>query len=398
MKALDIKNIDKTNWKKYRFEEISASISERVEPGETDLDIYVGLEHLDAESLHIKRTGVPSDVSGTKLKVYKGDLIFGKRRAYQRKASIAHFDGICSAHAMVLRAKEKVIDPKLFPFFIHSDYFMHRAIDISVGGLSPTINWGTLKNQEFLLPPIDQQAKLSELLWAADDVVEKYKILKENISLNNQIFTFNTYSNPSKDSFIEIELLELVIKKYGIVDGPFGSNLKTIHYKKEGVPIMQSSFVTKGYFRETERLYVDEEKYKEQIRSSVKSYDILMAKIGANYGECAIVPEYYDRAILAGNSLKISPDNNKCNTKYLLYYLKYIKSIGVLEKLVTTTAQPALSIAALKKLKLKVLKDLKLQENVVKRIEHFNSLTRETSNTLRVLNTLQKQLINQIFS
>ena len=82
-------------------------------------------------------------------------------------------DGFCSAHALVLRANPDVIEPKLFPFFLHSDLFMHRAIDISVGSLSPTINWGTLKHQEFQLPLKDQQARLAELLWAMDEVIEK---------------------------------------------------------------------------------------------------------------------------------------------------------------------------------------------------------------------------------
>lgn len=172
--TIDIKNIDRSDWKPYKFDQIAESISERVEPQQTDLEIYVGLEHIDPETVHIKRWGSPKDVNGTKLKVYPGDVIFGKRRAYQRKAAIAEFEGICSAHAMVLRAKPDVIYPKLFPFFLHSDMFMHRAIDISVGSLSPTINWGTLKTQEFLLPPQEQQAKLAELLWAADEVVERY--------------------------------------------------------------------------------------------------------------------------------------------------------------------------------------------------------------------------------
>ncbi|MBL7797197.1 MAG: restriction endonuclease subunit S [Saprospiraceae bacterium] len=179
---MDLKNMDKSGWKKYRFEQIASNISERVEPGATNLDIYVGLEHLDSDTIHIKRWGKPADVEGTKLKVYPGDLIFGKRRAYQRKAAIATFEGICSAHAMVLRANPAVIDPQLFPFFIHSDAFMHRAVDISVGSLSPTINWSTLRTQEFLLPPKDQQARLAELLWAGDAVVEGYGRLLEKLA------------------------------------------------------------------------------------------------------------------------------------------------------------------------------------------------------------------------
>lgn len=176
-----LQNIDKSTWQKRPFGEIAQSIGERVDPTKTDLETYVGLEHIDAESIHIKRFGKREDVSGTKLRCYPGDIIFGRRRAYQRKAAICEFDGFCSAHALVLRAIPEVIDPKLFPFFLHSDQFMHRAVDISVGGLSPTINWTKLKTQEFLLPPKGQQAKLAELLWAADAEEESLRSSEETL-------------------------------------------------------------------------------------------------------------------------------------------------------------------------------------------------------------------------
>jgi type I restriction enzyme, S subunit len=178
---IDLKNLDKSRWETFRFEEIASKISETVNPNTTELETYVGLEHLDAEDIHIRRKGTPDDVSGGKLKCYPGDVIFGKRRAYQRKAAIVDFEGICSAHAFVFRANSEVIDPKLFPFFLHSDQFMHRMVDISVGGLSPTINWGDLKHQEFLLPPKDQQAQLAKLLWAMDEVIEREREVLERL-------------------------------------------------------------------------------------------------------------------------------------------------------------------------------------------------------------------------
>ena len=140
--GIDLNNLDKSNWQTYSFDQIAKSITERIDPNNTDLEIYIGLEHIDAESIHIKRMGSRDDVNGQKLRCYPGDVIFGRRRAYQRKAAIATVDGFCSAHSLVLRAIPEVIDPKLFPFFLHSDLFMHRAVDISVGSLSPIINWG----------------------------------------------------------------------------------------------------------------------------------------------------------------------------------------------------------------------------------------------------------------
>ncbi|MGL1958413.1 MAG: restriction endonuclease subunit S [Colwellia sp.] len=196
---IDLNNLDKSNWKTYRFDEIAKNISERVDPNNTDLTVYVGLEHIDSESLHIKRHGTPDDVNGTKLKFYKGDIIFGRRRAYQRKAAIATWDGFCSAHALVLRAKPDVISPELFPFFLHSDLFMNRAIDISVGSLSPTINWGTLKHQEFLLPPIEQHQKLAEILWAQEDQINNKCILQNKVDVFlESLFKDAVYSSSDK--------------------------------------------------------------------------------------------------------------------------------------------------------------------------------------------------------
>ena len=165
---------NRKNWSRLRFGDIVENVNERVEPGTAAEAIYVGLDDLDSGSLHIRRWGKGSDVIGTKLGFRKGDVIFGRRRAYQRKLAVAEVDGICSAHAMVARAKPKVILPEFLPFLMMSDKFMKRAVDISVGSLSPTINWTTLKLEEFDLPPLDQQRSIAEILWAVDETIEEY--------------------------------------------------------------------------------------------------------------------------------------------------------------------------------------------------------------------------------
>lgn len=164
---------NRKNWSRLRFGDIVENVNERVEPGTAAEAIYVGLDDLDSGSLHIRRWGKGSDVIGTKLGFRKGDVIFGRRRAYQRKLAVAEVDGICSAHAMVARAKPKVVLPEFLPFLMMSDKFMNRAVDISVGSLSPTINWTTLKLEEFDLPPLDQQRRIAEILWAVDETIEK---------------------------------------------------------------------------------------------------------------------------------------------------------------------------------------------------------------------------------
>jgi hypothetical protein len=160
-------------WLTVRFDQMADCISERVDhPAEAGVEHYVGLEHLDPESLKIRRWGEPTDVSATKLLFQPGDVIFGRRRAYQRKLAVAEFEGICSAHALVLRAREDVVEKDFLPLFMQSEVFFERALGISVGSLSPTINWKTLAKQEFAIPLKAEQRRIAEVLWAADQAAE----------------------------------------------------------------------------------------------------------------------------------------------------------------------------------------------------------------------------------
>ena len=161
----------------YRFDEIAINSTKKKKPTEEDKVHYIGLEHIDPGCFNIVRWGSDVAPTGDKLLMQKGDVLFGKRRAYQRKVGIAPFDGIFSAHGMVLRPNTEIIDANYFPFFISSDRFMETAVRISVGGLSPTINWKDLAKQKFDLPTLEEQKVLADKLWAAYRLKEGYKKL-----------------------------------------------------------------------------------------------------------------------------------------------------------------------------------------------------------------------------
>lgn len=151
--------------------------------------------------------------------------------------------------------------------------------------------------------------------------------------------------------------------KYGIVDGPFGSNLKSEHYRIMGIPVIQSGFVTSQKFIANNYLYVDEALFEREKRSATHAEDIIMAKIGAQAGTCALLPKGHPEAILAGNCLKITINPILANNTYILEILhnKYEKD-GFID-IKSVTAQPAISLTNLKKLKL-LLPPLPEQEKI----------------------------------
>lgn len=159
---------------KYKFEDIIFNITEKKKPVEEDKYNYIGLEHLESGNLFISKWGSDTAPEGEKIVMKKGDVLFGKRRAYQKKVAISPIDGIFSAHGMVLRPKEDVICKEFLPFFISSEAFLNEAIRISVGGLSPTVNWKDIRELEFDLPSLAEQKVLAEKLWAAYEVKQSY--------------------------------------------------------------------------------------------------------------------------------------------------------------------------------------------------------------------------------
>lgn len=136
----------------------------------------VGLEHLVPEEVTLTAWDEGSDNTFTKM-FRKGNVLFGRRRAYLKKAAVAPFDGICSGDITVIEAIPDRILPELLPFIIQNDDLFDFAVGKSAGSLSPRVKWEHLKSYEFELPDMDKQRELAELLWAMDATKKSYQKL-----------------------------------------------------------------------------------------------------------------------------------------------------------------------------------------------------------------------------
>lgn len=107
-----------------------------------------------------------------------GQVLFGKRRAYQRKVAVADFSGVCSGDIYVLETKDaQVLLPELLPFICQTDAFFDHAVGTSAGSLSPRTNWTSLAGFEFALPPSDEQENVVRALAAFEESLESTESL-----------------------------------------------------------------------------------------------------------------------------------------------------------------------------------------------------------------------------
>lgn len=276
---------------RYKFAQIAFNSTDKKKPTDEDKMHYIGLEHLDPGSLQVTRWGSEVAPKGEKLLMKKGDVLFGKRRAYQKKVAIAPFDGIFSAHGMVLRPKTDVIDPDFFPLFIASDYFLDAAIKISVGSLSPTINWRDLKELEFELPSIDVQKNLTRVLWALIETKESYAdlIQKTDELVKSQfIEMFGDAENR-----VSLESLCTVF-----ADGDW---IESKDQANEGIRLIQTGNIGNAeYINKDERArFISDETFDRLSCTEVFPGDVLISRLPDPIARCCIVPNIGQRAITA---------------------------------------------------------------------------------------------------
>lgn len=286
-------NIDKTNWKLVKFGDVVFEPKETIKDIVSDgIEHVVGLEHITSGDVHLRNSASIDESTTFTKKFAKGDVLFGRRRAYLKKAAVAHFDGICSGDITVFRAKSNLL-PELLPFIVNNDKFFDYAVQHSAGGLSPRVKFKDLANYEFLLPPKDQQAQLAELLWAMDEVIECDRKLFNNI---NQIL----YSQ-KKEFFEQIEENKFEVKSFNeicIQINPGKLYSKETVFQTGNIPVIsQSESGFLGFHNEEPGVLASNEnpvltfsnhtcvlRYQYQPFSVIQNVFILKAKKGIELG------------------------------------------------------------------------------------------------------------------
>lgn len=374
----------KPGWKVWRFDRIAQNITERAEPTPEDSSLYVGLEHMDSGSLRVRRWGSQTDLIGTKFKMREGDILFARRNAYLKRVAIAPHEGLFSAHGMVLRAKPEVVLPEFLPFYMQSDLFMNRAVEISVGSLSPTINWKTMAAQEFALPPINEQVRLVALLKAIERTSESYRKI-----------------DGLADQLVRSLLSEVLSREWPVVE--LGSVVQGTQYGlsinagSDGqYPMLRMMNIEDGLCVENDIKYVDlNEKDFETYRlvhgdvlfNRTNSYE-LVGRTG--------VYELEGDHVFASYLVRVKTDPEKLEPKFLTFYLN--SDFGrrqVLAYATKAVSQANVNASNLLRIRLS-LPPLEKQQQLLNEIAEAKSAERAAIARRSTVEKMKKQLLAEI--
>ena len=275
----------------------------------------VGLEHLTPGEITLDRWDEGTENTFTK-EFKKGQMLFGRRRAYLKKAALAPFDGVCSGDITVIEAIPGKILPDLLPFIIQNDLLFDYAVGKSAGSLSPRVKWIDLKDYEFELPEISKQAPMVELLQAAHAARKAYKELIQATDdlVKSQFIEIIEHALPS--SYVELsEVLTQYRTTEKIVD--------TRAEKYISVPL---------YGRGITERDIGNDDIKSFTGIRIKTGQFIYSRIWARKGASGIVPPELNGAVVTNEFPVFDINTAKIDPCFLLFSVqdeRFLQQISV---------------------------------------------------------------------
>lgn len=281
---------------------VDAKITIRKDPSKP----YIGLEHIPSRGSQLLGWSQAASSISTNSIFRCDDVLFGKLRPNLRKCIVAPFDGYCSTDILVLRANEGV-DPSFAGKVLRTERVGAAAEMTSVGTKMPRTSWKHLSELEVFCPDSPDQSKIAQILDTLDTaigeteaIITKLKAVKQGllhdlltrgIDANGELRPLQSEAphlykrSPLGEIPKEWNIHALGEIADSLVDGPFGSNLKTAHYvENPGVRVVRLQNILSGKYDDSERVFISEQHAASLSRNRVVGGDVLIASLGdANY-------------------------------------------------------------------------------------------------------------------
>jgi len=379
---------DRSKWQRVKFGNVVANINDTErDPQGAGIERFIGLEHLEPGSLHIRSWGNVADGTTFNRRCRPAQVLFGKRRAYQRKVAMAGFDAVVSGDIYVFAPKDDRLLPELLPFLCLSERFFKFAVETSAGSLSPRTSWTHLANFEFDLPPLDQQRRIAETLWAVDETEQQSLELGKALAMTNTATLEEFVSRQGRKG----NTMPLSAGCHRVTDGTH----QPPKFTDDGVPFFLVKTISSGFVDWGHTKFVSQDTYNElTTRVRPKRGDVLYTAVGATYGVALLVdfdaPFSFQRHIA-----HIIPNPAVLDGNYLALYLNSQHGKRQSDRAAIGSAQPTVTLGSLSRFQVPY-PSLEEQKWLVKKVGEVNVLEKHVGKYVERLRFIRATLLDTI--
>lgn len=382
-------------WEKIKLGEVVEHVKDKV-PNRDDwtFDRYIGGEHFNEGEIRITKSAPiegNEEVIGSAfhMRFKPGQVLYVTRNPRLRKGGVVDFEGVCSNVTFTLQADENKLSQKLLPFIIQTESFTKHACNSAHGSTNPFLNWKDIASYDLLLPPISEQKRISDLLWAIEEAIKcNEQIILFNNKLRNKLLN-KLFDNHKTEN---IELSQLII------DGARNGVYKPREFKGKGIKMVNMGEIFRYPLinnQEMERIELNE---KELQKDTLKEGDLIFARrslVVEGAGKCSMIGKLSEPMTFESSIIRIRPDKQKINPYFLLYFFKSKHGREVMGKIIRHVAVAGITGSDLVKLKIPYL-DLSKQNRIVNIIQTTESNIQSQNQNLNSLKSLRQKLMNEL--
>lgn len=330
--------------KRVKFGDVVTRVTDYRTPTSSDTETYVGLEHLDADSLVVSRRGSDVDLLVPKTAVVRGDVLFARRNTHLRRVAVAPFDCLFSPDGYAFRSKSPELLQDFLAWLVASDSFMDYAVRWSAGTHSKRVKWSDLVSFEFELPSLDEQRKIAATLWAIEEVGSTYRRLLRQIGIVAGAAADDVFSDALGANGLPLaDFCERIT--VGVVVRP------AQYYVDRGVPALRSLNVLPNRFDLRDLVFFSSESNEVLSKSKLRNGDVVVVRSGRP-GDAAVIRDDLDGANCI--DLIIATPREGLLSDYLARLLNSSFGRAAVARRTAGTAQAHFNVGALKKLLLSV--------------------------------------------
>ena len=281
-------------------------------------------------------------------------------------------------------------------YFIKSNYSMTYIKALARGAVRNNLRLSVLKMFDIPYASLSEQQKIVSELDLLSDVIEKKKAQIEEFDKLTQSTFYDMFGDPvTNEKVWDMAILKNVTIRFS--DGPFGSNLKSSHYRDEGIRVIRLQNIGVNEFVDLDKAFITEDHYQKLIKYTCYPGDILIGTLGSPNLRACIIPQYIDKCINKADCVLCRVNNDIANAKYICYLLNcesFVKAACILSHGETRTR---ISAGQLRDYNIP-LPPLTLQQEFAARIEAIEQMKAKVRQSLKETEELFNSRMDYYFN
>ena len=325
-----------SEWKRVKLKELIKEVNERNkwEKVKRVLSVTNSRGFVSQEE-YFEGTVHSANISNYKI-VRKNQFAYNPSRVNVGSIDILkdYEEGALSPMYIVFEVDTTKLLPDYFKYYFQTNRFFENVKNNTQGSVRNSLSFKALSDFDYLLPPIEEQEKIAEILKTMDSISEKYKSLLEE---KNQFIKSQFVEMFENDKYEKIEL-----KNVTDIKGRVGwKGYTKADLRSNGPLVLGATHISNdGLIDLSEPVYISEEKYDESPEIMIKTNDLIFAQRGS-LGKVGLVNYDLGKATINPCVLIIRPI--KINPQFLRFLLIIEYENGNLSRLNSGSTIPMIS-------------------------------------------------------